>query len=203
MSTVLRTLLPAVLAALLVAGCGEDRAEHGGAAGERGHDDAAQSDDGSRAGGDGGGTGDGQHGDSDGTRGSSDGQHPGADQLPPIQVLAPPTFSSVHRSFVLRGTAQVHEGELRWSILDADLEPLATGRMTATCGAPCRGGFSTRVDVSKVPVGSWELHVYAPPVADDDPPRMHDVILPITVVAKPVDQPAADAPPPGGVPADL
>lgn len=196
MSTLLpriRVLLLVALVAVAGAGCGGDD----GAGGDR----TGASDDRSRA---------------DGTSAAGDAEDGGSDRgddapeadggpapLPPIEVIAPPTFSSVHRSFVLRGTAQVHEGELRWAILDADLEALASGRMMASCGAPCRGKFSTRVDVSKVPVGSWELHVFAPPVADSDPPRVHDVILPITVVANPVDQPAADAPPPGGVPNDL
>lgn len=198
MSTLLpriRLLLLVALVAVAGAGCGGDD----GAGGDRtgASDDRSQAD-GTAAAGDAEGGGSDQDGD-DGPDGDDDGRAP----LPPIEVIAPPTFSSVHRSFVLRGTAQVHEGELRWAILDADLEALASGRMMASCGAPCRGKFSTRVDVSKVPVGSWELHVFAPPVADGDPPRVHDVILPITVAANPVDQPAADAPPPGGVPSDL
>lgn len=186
MSRLLRFALVPMVALLVLAGCGDE-----GSGGTRGGErqDAARADDGGRAD---------EGGAKDET--ADDGHE---DPLPPIQVLAPPAFSSVHRSFVLRGTAQVIEGELRWSILDAALEPLASGRMAASCGAPCRGEFSTRVDIRRVPLGSWELHVFAPPVGDDDPPRVHDVILPITVVAKPVDQPAADAPPPGGVPNDL
>jgi hypothetical protein len=43
--------------------------------------------------------------------------------------------------------------------------------------------------------------VWAPPVADDDPPRVHDTMVPITVTAEPVaGSPDADATPPGGVP---
>lgn len=120
----------------------------------------------------------------------------------PIRVETPKSFASVHGSFELSGTAQAHEGELRWAILDAALEPMTSGSMTASCGAPCVGTFATTVDVSKVPIGSWELHVWQPPVADSDPERVHDTIVPITVTAKPVDpdDPAADAPPPGGVP---
>lgn len=191
MSVFLRTALVALLALVVLGGCGEGGGSRDGS-GER--EDAARAD---RA------DGDGDAGSDTRTEADEAAADGHEDPLPPIQVVAPATFTSVHRSFVLRGTAQVVEGELRWAILDASLEPLASGRMTASCGAPCRGGFSTRVDVSKVPVGSWELHVFAPPVADDDPPRVHDVIIPITVVAKPVDQPPADAPPPGGVPNDL
>lgn len=122
----------------------------------------------------------------------------------PIQVETPKTFASVHESFELSGTAVAHEGELRWAILDAALRPMASGSMTASCGAPCRGDFSTTVKLAKVPVGSWEMRVFQPPVADDDPERVNDTIIPITVTAHPVgDQPAADAPPPGGVPDDL
>jgi hypothetical protein len=120
----------------------------------------------------------------------------------PIQVTSPAVFTSVHGSFELAGTAQVHEGELRWSILDSAYDELAAGAMTASCGAPCVGEFATTIDVSEVPIGSWELRVWQPGVADDDPERMHETIIPITVTAQPVDadQPPADAPPPGGLP---
>lgn len=119
----------------------------------------------------------------------------------PIEITEPATFSSVHGSFRLAGTATVFEGTLAWQILDEQLKPMKHGTMTASCGGPCRGTFSTTIDLAGVKPGSWELHVFAPPVADDDPPRVHDTILPITVTTAPVgDQPAADAPPPGGTP---
>ena len=123
------------------------------------------------------------------------------EDLPPIQITSPKTFQSVYGSFELAGTAAVHEGTVAWQILDADLQPMLTGFTTASCGAPCRGDFSTKVDVTDVAAGSWEMHVYQPQVADDDPSRMHDVIVPITITTGPIeDQPDADAPPPGGVP---
>jgi hypothetical protein len=122
-------------------------------------------------------------------------------ELPPIQVSSPASFANLYRSFVLAGTAQVFEGDLRWAIYDASRKPMAQGRMTATCGGPCRGDFRTRVSLRGVKVGSWELHVWAPPVADDDPEHMHDTMVPIVVTARPVaDVPPPDAPPPGGVP---
>lgn len=122
----------------------------------------------------------------------------------PIMIESPATFASVHGSFELAGTAIAHEGELRWEILDEHLKPMASGPIEVSCGAPCRGNFSTTIKLDEVPVGSWELHVFQPPIADEDEPRVNDTILPITVTPKPVDdQPAADAPPPGGVPSDL
>lgn len=122
-------------------------------------------------------------------------------ELPPIQVTSPTSLAYVSGSFVLAGSAQVFEGALQWAILDARLKPMVQGRMTATCGAPCRGKFRTRIALAKVPVGSWELHVWAPPVADDDPARVHDTMTPITVTAQPVDgSPDPGATPPGGVP---
>ncbi len=123
-------------------------------------------------------------------------------ELPPIQVTSPEALGYVTGSFVLAGTAQVFEGALQWAILDANLKPMTQGRMTASCGAPCRGKFRARIPLAKVPVGSWELHVWAPPVADDDPPRVHDTMTPITVTAEPVEgAPEPGAIPPGGVPA--
>ncbi|MCW2921092.1 MAG: Immunoglobulin-like domain of bacterial spore germination [Thermoleophilia bacterium] len=122
-------------------------------------------------------------------------------ELPPIQVTSPTSLAYVSGSFVLAGSAQVTEGALQWAILDADLKPMTQGRMTASCGAPCRGKFRARIPLAKVPVGSWELHVWTPPVADDDPPRVHDTMTPITVTAKPVTgAPDPGATPPGGVP---
>lgn len=120
---------------------------------------------------------------------------------PPIHVETPTPLSYVSGSFVLSGTAQVFEGALQWAILDARLKPMVQGRMTASCGAPCRGKFRVRIPLAKVAIGSWELHVWAPPVADDDPDRVHDTMVPITVTDEPV-QGAPDAGdiPPGGVP---
>jgi hypothetical protein len=118
-----------------------------------------------------------------------------------IEVAEPTAFSSVYRSFTLAGTAAVFEGALAWEILDEQLKPMQRGMTTATCGAPCRGKFSTTVRLQGVAPGSWELHVFAPPVDPNDPPRVHDTILPITVTTGPIgDAAAADAPPPGGVP---
>lgn len=117
-------------------------------------------------------------------------------ELPPIQVTSPAQFANLYRSFVLAGTASVFEGTLRWAILDAKLKPMISGTTTATCGGPCRGKFRVRVPIANVPVGSWELHVWQPPVADDDPERVHDVMVPITVTATRV----TDAPPPGTMP---
>ncbi len=132
----------------------------------------------------------------------TDATDPGDDQdLPPIQVTSPKSFQSVYRSFTLEGTAAVHEGTIAWQILDADLKPMLVGYTTASCGAPCRGDFSAEIDVRDVKAGSWELHVFQQPVADDDPERVHDTLVPITITTGPVDdQPDPDAPPPGGVP---
>ncbi|MCB0880217.1 MAG: Gmad2 immunoglobulin-like domain-containing protein [Thermoleophilia bacterium] len=135
---------------------------------------------------------------------SGDDDQPGGDDLLPIVVESPKPFASVYRSFTLSGTAVANEGTLRWQILDASGKPLAQGTITASCGGPCRGDFSTKVNVAKVTPGSWELHVFEPPTADDDPARRNDTIVPITITTGPIDSsdPAADAPPPGGVPAN-
>jgi hypothetical protein len=178
-----------VLLALLLAGCGGDDGELNSKpeSGARTEDsatteDPASADDGSDA------------------AVTEEPLDPGV-ELPPIQVTAPASFANLYGSFVLAGTAKVFEGDLRWAILDAAQKPMAQGRMTATCGGPCRGDFRTRVSLRGVKVGSWELHVWAPPVADDDPERMHDTMVPITVTAQPVtDVPPPDALPPGGVP---
>lgn len=122
-------------------------------------------------------------------------------ELPPIQVTSPKAFEEVVGSFTLAGSAQVHEGALSWAILDAKLTPMVQGRMTASCGAPCRGKFSIPISLIKVPIGSWELHVWSPNVADEGPKRLHDTMVPITVATKRT--PGAPAPgsePPGGAP---
>lgn len=122
-------------------------------------------------------------------------------EQPPIVVTSPESLGYVSGSFILEGTAQVFEGDLRWAILDAKLKPMAQGSFAASCGAPCRGKFRIRVPLRTVEVGSWELHVWAPPVADDDPARVHDTMIPITVTAEPVQgTPAPGETPPGGVP---
>jgi len=122
-------------------------------------------------------------------------------ELPPIVVTSPQPLGYVSGAFVLTGSAQVTEGALRWAILDAKLKPMATGAFDASCGAPCRGTFRTRVPLRDVAIGSWELHVWTPPVADDDPQRVHDTMVPITVTAEPVQgTPPPGAEPPGGVP---
>lgn len=133
-----------------------------------------------------------------------DDDQPDEQDLLPIMVESPKPFASVYRSFTLSGTAVANEGTLRWQILDASGKPLAQGTITASCGGPCRGDFSTKVNVAKVTPGSWELHVFEPPTADDDPARRNDTIVPITITTGPIDSsdPAADAPPPGGVPAN-
>lgn len=119
-----------------------------------------------------------------------------AGEQPPILVTAPAPFEQLVGSFILRGSAQVHEGALVWAILDARLRPMATGRMSATCGAPCRGRFSTRISLANVPIGSWELHVWSPNVADEGPERLHDTMVPVTVS----DRKTPGAPQPGTVP---
>lgn len=120
----------------------------------------------------------------------------------PILISTPPIFASVFKSFKLAGSATAHEGELRWQILGPNEKLLLSGPIKVTCGAPCRGKFNTAVDVRKVPAGQYELHVFQPPVSDDDPLRVNDTITPITITTGPVDNfPPADAPPPGGAPA--
>ncbi len=117
--------------------------------------------------------------------------------VPAIIVESPSMLASVHGSFTLSGTAKVHEGTIAWVILDASGKPLAQGVTTASCGAPCRGKFSTKVNVAKVRPGSWELHVYRPPVDDSDPARGDDTMVPITITSEPIDAntPGVDAQP--------
>lgn len=122
-------------------------------------------------------------------------------ELPPIRIESPKPFQTLVGSFVLGGTAQVPEGELAWALLGADLRPLRRGRLSATCGAPCRGRFSTRISLARVPIGSWELHVWSPSGSDDGPARLHDTMVPVTVSDRHVPgAPAPGAPPPGGAP---
>lgn len=184
-------ILVATLAPLLLAGCGDGTGTPG--SDERStrqeRDDATGSEEQDRSG---------EATDTNPDAEATEGE-PQA-QLPPIQVTSPKAFENVHGSLLLAGTAQVHEGALAWAILDAQLRPMARGRMSATCGAPCRGRFRTSVPLRRVPPGSWELHVWSPNTADDGPRRLHDTMVPISVTDRPVDAPAPDAPPPGGVP---
>lgn len=122
-------------------------------------------------------------------------------ELPPIRVESPAAFETLVGSFVLSGTAKVHEGTLAWAILDAKLEPMVRGTTTASCGAPCRGRFRTRVSLRGVPVGSWELHVWSPNVSDEGPERLHDTMVPISVAKHRVEgAPEPGEEPPGGPP---
>lgn len=124
-------------------------------------------------------------------------------ELPPIVVRSPRAFEEVVGSFRLAGTAQVHEGTLAWAILDAKLQPMVQGTTTASCGAPCRGAYAVTISLMKVPIGSWELHVWSPNVADEGPRRLHDTMVPITVASKRTPgAPAPGAEPPGGAPRD-
>lgn len=180
----LTALALALLAALLLAGCGGSNDETSGADG--GDPPAATTTTSSS---------------DDGRDPTTTDPEPDAPTEPPITITSPKPFASVHGTLRLTGTTLAHEGDLRWAILDASLEPMRSGSMTASCGAPCRGRFATTIPLASVPVGSWELHVWQPPVADEDPERVHDTMVPITITEFPVDdQPAVDAPPPGGAP---
>jgi hypothetical protein len=119
----------------------------------------------------------------------------------PIVVTKPAPFEQLVGSFVLSGSASVFEGALTWAILDARLKPMVTGNITASCGAPCRGTFRTRISLAKVPVGSWELHVWAPNASGQGNPRQHDAMVPVSVATQRT--PGAPDPgtmPPGGAP---
>lgn len=121
-------------------------------------------------------------------------------EQPPIVISRPMPFEQLVGSFVLRGSATVFEGALVWAILDARLRPMATGPITASCGAPCRGTFRTRISVAKVPVGSWELHVWAPD-ASGRSERQHDTMVPVSVARQRTPgAPGPGAVPPGGPP---
>lgn len=101
------------------------------------------------------------------------------------------------RAMVLSGSASVPEGDLAWELRGADGSPLASGVTVARCGAPCRGRFRAPVSLASVPLGSWELRVWAPNT-DEDGGRLHEVMVPVTVAAQRVPgAPDPDAPPPG------
>lgn len=126
---------------------------------------------------------------------------PAAGELAPIVVTSPKHFATVVGTMRLAGTAQVHEGTINWAIHDEQGSPLRRGHLTASCGAPCRGDFSGRISLKGVPLGSWELHVWEPNVADDGPERLNEVMLPITVSDQRIEgAPEPDAHPPGGAP---
>ncbi len=188
-------LVVLALAAVVVAGCGSDDDSKGSDDREARTTTSNSDDDPSDTGSDDDGTDDGtddtssdhEAGDDPDASGGGDGQPDGTPAQPIIQVRSPAPLSYVSGAFVLAGTAQVFEGDLRWAILDSSLEPMVQGRMTASCGAPCRGTFRARIPLRGVELGSWELHVWAPPVDDDDPARMHDTMVPITVTDQPVE----------------
>jgi hypothetical protein len=122
-------------------------------------------------------------------------------ELAPIVITSPAPFTTLVGTLPLAGTATTHEGTLAWAILGADLKPLVQGHMQATCGAPCRGRFSARISLAKVPLGSWELHVWTPNTSDTGAARLHDTLVPITVSDRIVPgAPAPGATPPGGPP---
>jgi hypothetical protein len=124
-----------------------------------------------------------------------------AGEQPPIVISSPDPFAQLVGSFILQGEASVHEGALTWAILDAKLKPMVTGHITATCGAPCRGRFRMRISLRNVPIGSWELHVWSPNVADSGPARLHDTMVPVSVSdQRTPGQPDPNAAPPGGPP---
>lgn len=190
--------LLALLAALtlLAAGCGSSDGSGSGPGAKAKHD--AQADEDAK--------GDASTGaDDDADDGSTDATDPaGGDDLPPIQITTPASFATVSKSMVLAGTASVSEGTVAWAIYDASQKAMVSGTTTATCGAPCRGKFRVAISLAKVPLGSWELHAWSPNMADGsegEDPHLHDTLVPITVAAKlDPDAPAADEPPPGGVP---
>lgn len=124
-----------------------------------------------------------------------------AGQKAPIRIVTPSSLQQLVGSFVLSGEATVNEGALAWAILDAKLRPMVSGRITASCGAPCRGRFRVRIPLRNVPLGSWELHVWAPNAADTGPRRLNDTMVPITVSdQRTPGQPDPTAVPPGGPP---
>ncbi len=190
LTSLLAALVVLALAAMLAAGCGSSDDEGGGDATSK----QSASDD--------------EHDGDEDPAEDEDAEDPTPvpepvpdGELPPIQVTSPTPLAYVSDSFVLTGSAQVFEGTLRWQILDEQLRPQRQGTITASCGAPCRGTFRARIPLRGVKIGSWELHVFAPPVADDDPDRVHDTMIPITVTEEPVEgAPDAGDTPPGGVP---
>ncbi|MCW2925042.1 MAG: hypothetical protein JWM98_2446 [Thermoleophilia bacterium] len=132
----------------------------------------------------------------------SPGPVPDADGTVPVVIVTPTPFTSVVRSagVVLTGTAKVPKPQLAWAILGSDLKPLAQGTMRASCTARCVGHYRVRLATGRVPVGSWELHVWQPDPAGGSE-RLHDTLVPITVVERATPgAPPADAFPPGGAP---
>ena len=187
----LAVLLLVAALALLLAGCGSDGDDRRDASGSGAKTETSTTGDDAPA----------DEGEDDDAPATTVPEPVPAGEQPPIVVTSPAPLAYVNGTFVLRGSAEVYEGELRWAILDARLKPMAQGAFAASCGAPCRGTFSKRIPLRGVAIGSWELHVWAPPVDAGDPARMHDTMVPITVTDQPVDAPAPDAIPPGGAPA--
>jgi len=120
----------------------------------------------------------------------------------PIAMSSPKEFQTVAKSFTLAGRAIVDGGSLVWAIDGADGVPLIQGRTTASCAAPCTGEFSIPVVLTKVPIGSYELHVWSGKASDPaSAPRTYDTLLPITIARElPPGAPPPDAIPPGGTP---
>lgn len=117
-----------------------------------------------------------------------------------ITITAPKAFETLVGTMVLQGRARVAEGALAWTIQSGQPRPLASGRMTATCGAPCRGTYRTPIPLGRVPAGSYELHVFAPN-AGEGPARLHETMVPITIATERIPgAPPPDAAPPGGLP---
>lgn len=196
LASLVALLLLLVASAALLGGCGKEEADEKDS--PKGSERAAQSDD--DAAGDKGSRNDEDKDDDDPKPTPAPDPVPEG-ELPPVQLTAPAPFQELVGSFILQGTAQVHEGAIAWAILDAKLRPMVTGRAQASCGAPCRGKFRIRIPLKGVPLGSWELHAWSPNVADEGAERLHDTMVPITVTDRRT--PGAPAPgtiPPGGVP---
>jgi hypothetical protein len=116
-------------------------------------------------------------------------------EVAPIVITTPRPFSTAVGTLLLAGQATVFEGALHWAILGSDLKPMVEGHMQASCGAPCRGRYRVRIPLAKVPLGSYELHVWAPD-ASGRTERQHDTMVPVTIS----DQQVEGAPEPGSVP---
>ena len=193
-------LLLLLLLAVVLAGCANDDDGDDGDAATRA--ETSQTDDGDAA-------------DDDGETSSDEPDAPGTATDPgnfdlddpdrprsPIRITHPLPFQTVAKRFVLRGSAIAHEGTLNWSIERGDgSEPLASGGMTASCGGPCRGNFSTTIPLAGVPLGSFELRVWSPNVDDAGPERLDETMVPISIHSQ-IDPnaPGPNTPPPGGAP---
>lgn len=114
-----------------------------------------------------------------------------------ISIGEPSPFATVTRTFVLAGTATTTEGALQWELrVGAGEPPVTTGRMTASCGAPCRGQYRTTVRAPRARPGSYELVVWE--TSAEDGRRLGETFVPVTVVAqRDPGAPPSDTPPPG------